>query len=227
MVMVVTHAPHQRFQAHCHLKTSDTYTLTNAINNPRKKRRLLPSISPTSVKVQAAAASEASNIQASRQLAALRALETETVNHTPLIADGFAKALLENLSPDQIANIDDDDALFDLIATAFIDGQLLQALSLVNMQRKLEYNQCVIVGDGFDTRPFRLLLAEGTTIFLVAAAEVHERAEAILAQEGARVPRGCLLRRVNADIQAGVGFSDALQRAGFRGDRLSVWVLQV
>lgn len=61
-----------------------------------------------------------------------------------------------------------------------------------------------------------------------AAAEVHEYAEAALDGEGARVPRGCLLRRVPAGVgPGGAGFADALERAGFRADRLSVWALEV
>ena len=93
-----------------------------------------------------------------------------------------------------------------------------------------EYNQVVLVGDAFDTRPFRLPWPEGTVIFCVASAEAHRIAEAALKEQQARVPRGCLLRRVPAELQAddsGGSFAAALERAGFRGDRLSVWVLQV
>ncbi len=57
--------------------------------------------------------------------------------------------------------------------------------------------------------------------------EVHQQAELALKAQGARVPRGCLLRRVPADLQSGDSFAAALERAGFRGDRLSFWVLQV
>jgi hypothetical protein len=61
------------------------------------------------------------------------------------------------------------------------------------------------VGDGFDTRPFRLPWPPGTVIFLVAPPESHERAEALLAglEGGApRVERGCLLRRVSLNLGA-------------------------
>jgi hypothetical protein len=147
----------------------------------------------------------------------------------------------------------------------------------------------VLLGDGFDTRPFRLTWPPGTLLFNVAPAEVHEQAEARLAaaQPPAHVMRGCLLRRVNMNIKpavaaaaeaaaaeaagAAVGtagrenladsssssgggggggngdscdgieqqqqqqqqqgasatvFREQLSRAGFRADRLSVWVLQ-
>ena len=85
----------------------------------------------------------------------------------------------------------------------------------------------VLVGDAFDTRPFRLPWPEGTLLFCVAPAAAHAAADAALKAAGARVPRGCLLRRVPAELQAGQGCAEALERAGFRGDRLSVWALQV
>jgi hypothetical protein len=56
---------------------------------------------------------------------------------------------------------------------------------------------------------------------------VHELAEAVLAQAEAHVPRGCLLRRVSADLQHSGSIASELEGAGFRGDRLSVWALQV
>lgn len=148
--------------------------------------------------------------------------------------------------------------------------------------------QVVLLGDGMDTRPFRLLWPAGTLIFSVAPAEVHEQAEAILAaaQPPAHVMRGCLLRRINMNLKpaiaaaaaaasaiaapesaagdnsqacatpinsssnggisisshdgttcvagnvhqqyngSGTVFREQLMRAGFRPDRLSVWVLQ-
>jgi len=63
----------------------------------------------------------------------------------------------------------------------------------------------VLLGDGFDARPFRLPWPPGTVIFLVAPPESHERAEALLAgwEGGApRVERGCLLRRVSLHLGA-------------------------
>lgn len=56
-----------------------------------------------------------------------------------------------------------------------------------------------------DTRPYRLPWPTGTLLFVVASSESHELAEAVLAQTGnAYVQRGCLLRRVNADLQVGL-----------------------
>ncbi|GAB4822830.1 hypothetical protein N2152v2_009876 [Parachlorella kessleri] len=90
-----------------------------------------------------------------------------------------------------------DQAVADLdaLVARFLDEQLLKATLLVNMERKQEYNQVVVVGDAMDTRPFRLPWPTGTIIYLVGAAEVQQLAEAALKQQGARVPRGCLLRR--------------------------------
>jgi hypothetical protein len=97
------------------------------------------------------------------------------------------------------------------------------------LYRLQEYNQVVLVGDAFDTRPYRLPWPEGTVIYLVAPADVHRAADAAAKALGARVPRGCLLRRVPAELhgEGGEGFAAALERAGLRGDRLSAWVLQV
>lgn len=134
--------------------------------------------------------------------------------------------------------------------------------------------QVVLLGDGFDTRPFRLMWPPGILLFSVAPAEVHEQAEARLAAATppAHVQRGCLLRRVNMNLKPAVAaaataaaeaaaaksdngsgsgssgdgsvrpewdpdvllqqgssatvFREQLSRAGFRADRLSVWVLQ-
>ena len=64
-----------------------------------------------------------------------------------------------------------------------------------------------------------------------ATQAAHAAADAAFKAQGARVPRGCLLRRVPAELgqleEGGGGFVSALERAGFRGERLSVWVLQV
>jgi O-methyltransferase involved in polyketide biosynthesis len=88
----------------------------------------------------------------------------------------------------------------------------------------------VLVGDAFDTRPFRLPWPEGTILFCVAPAEAHQQAKEAFKAQGARVPRGCLLCRVPAQLLPDDGtasFAAALERAGFRGDRLSVWIMQV
>ncbi len=45
--------------------------------------------------------------------------------------------------------------------------------------------QVVLVGDGLDTRPYRLPWPPGTLLFVVAPAEVHAAAEAALATPGA------------------------------------------
>lgn len=42
-----------------------------------------------------------------------------------------------------------------VVATRYIDEQLLTALNLVNMDLKQEYRQVVLLGCGMDTRPFR------------------------------------------------------------------------
>ncbi len=149
--------------------------------------------------------------------------------------------------------------MFELVATRFADENILKAISLTHTGRHLDYNQVVLVGDGMDSRPYRLPWPMGTVIYLVApgdclatlcivhrsvltkllmtsshlhhlcliAGHVQDLAHAALKAADAHVPRGSLLRRVPADLQSGASFQDALERAGYRGDRLSVWVLQV
>ena len=62
-------------------------------------------------------------------------------------------------------------------------------------------------------------------IFDVAPADAHAVTAAALKE--AHVPRACLLRRVVANHAASPSFQPALAAGGLRGDRLSVWALQV
>lgn len=158
----------------------------------------------------------------SLKLASIRAREssrTESLFHDEN-ASLFINVGVNNSLADSI-----EDA-YDIITTKFIDSTLIHATCSVNINRNQEYNQVVLVGDGMDTRPFRLPWPTGTAIYLVAPGEVHERAEAILASAKIRVPRGCLLRRVDSNFVGAASCLPALYRAGFRGDRLSLWALQ-
>jgi hypothetical protein len=118
--------------------------------------------------------------------------------------------------------------LADVLITRFIDDELLKITSMVNVNRAgQEYNQVVLIGDGMCTRAFRLPWPSGVAMYLVAPAEVHERAEAILASNKIRAPRGCLLRRVDCNLQNAGSCANALQQAGYRGDRVAAWAIQV
>lgn len=115
---------------------------------------------------------------------------------------------------------------FDLLATKFVDESVLNIASMVNMNREQEYSQVVLIGDGTCTRFCRLPWPQGTVIFLVAPAEVHERAEAILSSSGQKAvaPRGCMLRRVDCDFSGEHGPNGlvaALEAKGFRTSRLN------
>lgn len=165
----------------------------------------------------------------SRRLAYFRA--QETLLPSPLLSDTFAAPLAETFTT-PYPPLDTNElksAAFDMISTRFIDDQILLALSSVNTGRDQPYNQLVLLGDGYCTRPFRLNVPTGTVIYLVAPGEVHERAEALLAElpKKARVPRGCLLRRIDCNIIDGNSCANELERAGYRADRVSVWALQV
>lgn len=165
----------------------------------------------------------------SQSLAALRAWDYAAPNG--LLNDRFAAALVQGSqgldSPSVAAKELPETAAYDIATAYFIDSCLLQATNMVNVGRKgLEYNQVVLIGDGFCTRPFRLPWPPGTIFYIVAPPEVHERAEAIFAAEKIRVPRGCLLRRVDCDINSGKSCQNSLLNAGYRADRLSIWALQ-
>mmetsp|Transcript_16600 Transcript_16600/g.46354 ORF Transcript_16600/g.46354 Transcript_16600/m.46354 type:complete len:288 (+) Transcript_16600:213-1076(+) len=118
------------------------------------------------------------------------------------------------------------DAAADAVATRFLDEAVLTATTTVADNR--DYRQVVLVGAATDTRPFRLPWYEGTVIYLIASPETHQEAAAALkeAEPKATVPRGCLLRRVPANLQGGSGFAEQLEQAGFQSTRLSVWCLQ-
>ncbi|KAI3433309.1 hypothetical protein D9Q98_003127 [Chlorella vulgaris] len=171
-------------------------------------------------------------IQCSLKLAAVRAAEQQ--QEIPLFADAFSAALVNAGSGSSSSSSSGTDAAatqLDALATRFLDEQLLKAVTVVNLERDntQEYNQVVLVGDAFDTRPFRLPWPEGTILFCVAPAEAHQQAKEAFKAQGARVPRGCLLCRVPAQLLPDDGtasFAAALERSGFRGDRLSVWVMQ-
>lgn len=166
----------------------------------------------------------------SQGLVALRAWDYTASDG--LLNDKFAATLLRGLQgPDSsvggaVQGLPES-AAYDIATAYFIDTCIFHATNMVNVGRKgLEYNQVVLIGDGFCTRPFRLPWPPGTIFYIVAPSEVHERAEAILSAEKIRVPRGCLVRRVDCDIIAGKSCRDALMSAGYRSDRLSVWALQ-
>jgi len=165
----------------------------------------------------------------SRRLAYFRA--QETLRSSPLLSDTYATPLAETFTTayppadtEKLAA-----AAFDMISARFIDDQILLALNSVNTGRDQPYNQLVLVGDGYCTRPFRLNVPAGTIMYLIAPGEVHERAEALLAElpVKARVPRGCLLKRIDCNFVEGNSCSILLERAGYRADRVSVWALQV
>ncbi|KAK9819621.1 hypothetical protein WJX72_000343 [[Myrmecia] bisecta] len=166
-----------------------------------------------------------SALDASRSLALARARHSRQAQ--PVFKDPYAEGLAEGGKYDgELPQAGTAHTAPDEVATAFLDRQLLTAVSLVNMDLRQEYRQVVLVGCGMDTRPFRLVWPPGTVLFMVAPAEVHAVAANSLKEQGAQVQRACLLRRVPADLVAGVSFQESLERSGFRGDRLSVWGLQ-
>ncbi len=115
--------------------------------------------------------------------------------------------------------------------------------------------QVVLMTSGTDERPFRLPWPASTVIYLLDDSQAHAQGKAAAAEQQLRVPSGCLLRRVVAhsevrcvprlllsaraaawwppcppphSVAAKQGeWETKLEAAGFRGDRLSVWAMQV
>ncbi|GAX83986.1 hypothetical protein CEUSTIGMA_g11411.t1 [Chlamydomonas eustigma] len=163
-------------------------------------------------------------LQSSRELAKSRQRESELPN--PVLIDKYAASLVATGPPTAL-----DPMLQNQhsIATRYIDELLMSAMSATSLNRiaQGDYRQVVLLADGMDTRPFRMNWPEGTIMFLIAPSECHELAEAVLKQVGATVPRGCMLRRVNADLlRSNATLGSDLEACGFRPDRLSVWALQ-
>ena len=61
----------------------------------------------------------------------------------------------------------------------------------------------------------------------MAGEDAHALAASKLKEAGVHVPRACLLRRVSATLGSDASFAASLSKAGLRGDRLSLWALQV
>lgn len=90
--------------------------------------------------------------------------------------------------------------------------------------------QVVVITAGGDTRAFRLPFPIGTAIFECADGQVHTEAAARLKAVGAKPSRGCSHRRVPLDATAeNVPYGDLeerLERAGYRSDVRSIWLVQ-
>ncbi|KAK9838883.1 hypothetical protein WJX74_005154 [Apatococcus lobatus] len=159
-----------------------------------------------------------SQFEVATLLAARRAEHSRTQN--PIFVDNFAQRLASNVeaAPSQLP--------WDTVATRFLDDQLSQGIDIVNMELEEDYRQVVLLGCGMDTRPYRLMWPAGTVLYEVAPAEVHAAAVAALQAASAKVQRGCLHIRVSADLEAGDSLGEKLARAGFSGNRLSIWGLQ-
>lgn len=172
--------------------------------------------------------SSSTPLQCSRKLARVRSVESSGSWGNPLVVDPYAEYMVENFKEfnDGTPPMTYEDASY-LMSTRFLDDELIVASGMVNVNRSQDYNQVVLIGDGMCTRFYRLPWPSGMVVYLVAPGEVHERAEAILAERKVKGPPGCLLRRVDCSFRVDGGFSSALLAAGFRPDRLSIWALQV
>lgn len=90
--------------------------------------------------------------------------------------------------------------------------------------------QVVVITAGADTRAFRLPFPSGTAIFECADAGVHEKMAAVMKDVRAKPSRGCSHRRVPLNVTGkSVSYGDMeerLERAGYRPDVRSLWLVQ-
>jgi O-methyltransferase involved in polyketide biosynthesis len=79
-----------------------------------------------------------------------------------------------------------------------------------------------------DTRPYRLSWPPSSLIFDVSPDSIYTAASEKLKAAGAKVPRMCLFQHISAEVGEGEGgWGEKLVKMGFRGDRPSVWAMQV
>eukprot|EP00271_Cylindrocystis_brebissonii_P022203 TRINITY_DN8413_c0_g1_i1.p1 TRINITY_DN8413_c0_g1~~TRINITY_DN8413_c0_g1_i1.p1 ORF type:complete len:450 (-),score=46.63 TRINITY_DN8413_c0_g1_i1:761-2110(-) len=115
----------------------------------------------------------------------------------------------------------------EAVMTKFFDDVVMDVMK--DPQRQIR--QLVLLTDGCDTRAYRLPLPLQTLVFDVSPAEPSNWSTKRLKEVAARLPPGCLLRHVSADIALGEdwrdeGWGEKLERMGYRGDRPSCWILQ-
>ena len=102
----------------------------------------------------------------------------------------------------------------------------------------LDGSQIVSVTPGLDTRPFRQDWPRGTILYDIAPREMHtlcqKRIDASISTGSLHIPVAVevtdvlsLPFRVTSSTQDFCQLADRLERSGFRGDRLSVWAIQV
>eukprot|EP00889_Picochlorum_renovo_P003205 jgi/Picre1/30235/NNA_005603.t2 len=150
----------------------------HALSNKIKSSRVL---------VKSSDNSDGTYLQKAGRLAWLRTLTTSPQDS--LFSDAYAQDLAASVhvaDEDQGSMTASDS--FDILASKFVDTSVYNIANMVNVNRDQEYKQVVLVGDGMCTRFARIPWPLGTVIYLVAPGHVHERAEAILRAQGAKVP---------------------------------------
>eukprot|EP00898_Chlorokybus_atmophyticus_P001928 jgi/Chlat1/2736/Chrsp182S02888 len=159
--------------------------------------------------------------QAATEFAEMRAQESTRPDR--LFNDPYAAALVGDQDVVLPNSVDEAQWAYDAVATRFIDDQLQ---SLVCHADSI-LRQVVIIGPGFDTRPYRLPWPQGTVIFEIAPQDAAILARQLLKDAGVRMPKGRVLRTVILDTQrSDDSWQDSLLTAGYSGTRSSVWVLQ-
>eukprot|EP00884_Botryococcus_braunii_P004617 jgi/Botrbrau1/14156/Bobra.182_3s0096.1 len=162
-----------------------------------------------------------SPLRCAQQNAKFRA--SHTAQPRPMCLDTLAMGLLGD---DRMQNSPHAAYKRHILSTAFLDQQLLQLADMMNVDLQQGYQQIVFVGPGLDTRPFRLVWPQGTSMFEIAPKESHLYGTARMKEMGVRVVPRCGFWRVPCELQEGQPMTDALQCAGYNSSKLSLWCLQ-
>ncbi|KAM6558360.1 hypothetical protein CsatA_027599 [Cannabis sativa] len=154
-------------------------------------------------------------LQAAINAASLRL--QETLQPEPLFHDPYAGCFI---SPQ--LRLDDkkqcSSSLHYLLTTKFIDDKLV---GFVNQADGLK--QVVLLTDGMDTRPYRLRWPTLTRIFDISPDRIFKEATEKLQGNGAKLPKGCLLRHIPLESS---NIQQTLCADGFNGNRSSIWAIQ-
>lgn len=144
-------------------------------------------------------------------IAAYRAMESERSDR--LFFDPFAAELAGTKAKTiALQDPEEENAPYVTVRTRFFDDFLLSSAVLAP--------QVVILGAGMDTRAFRLVWPEGTTLYELDQPEIQSRKDAILKD----TPTTCQRHAIAVDLTK--PWSQKLLTQGYLANVPSVWLLE-
>ena len=146
--------------------------------------------------------------------AAVRARENE--REDALLHDPWAAALAGDVGMAWIAPRPAESTAPIAIRTRYFDDCLLR------MTQETDIRQVVLLAAGLDTRAFRLIWPEATTVFELDQPDVLAYKENVL--RAARAEPGCVRQVVGVDLRK--PWAETLVQSGFDRQRPSAWLLE-